>query len=136
MFLSLRNTMKNNQPIRRSADLQILTHHIYEYKKGIRNLVLHTMNSYEEDEAKEILEQREISYYIQNVSSYKINVFFGDFECIEIIRSFKKKSLSDYTPEQDFMLGTMLGYECSQQCSRYIKTQKKKHKSNKLLSIA
>lgn len=128
--------MKNKQSIRRSADLQILTHHIYEYKKGIRNLVLHTMNSNEKDEAKEILDQRGISYYIQNVSSYKINVFFGDLACIEIIKSFEKKSLSDYTPEQDFMLGTMLGYECGQQCSRYIKTKKKKHKNNKLLSIA
>lgn len=127
--------MKNTYSNFRSADLQILIHHIYEYSKGIRNLVLHTMSSSEKDKAKQILEQRKISYYIQSVSSNKINVFFGDFECIEIIKSFEKKSLSDYTPEQDFMLGTMLGYECSQQCSRYIKTQKKNNKK-KLLSIA
>ena len=31
-----------------------------------------------------------------------------------------KASLSDYTPEEDFILGTMLGYSRLQQCSRYL----------------
>ena len=48
-------------------------------------------------------------------------VFFGDEVCIKIIQSFGDKSLSDYTDEEDFMLGTMLGYDHIQQCERYIK---------------
>ncbi len=41
----------------KSAEMQILMHHVYEYKKGLRNLVLHTMN------------RREKKYYRRNVDS-------------------------------------------------------------------
>ena len=47
--------MKYNCSDYRSADLQILIHHIYEYKKGIRNMVLHTMQSNEKQKAETIL---------------------------------------------------------------------------------
>lgn len=35
------------------------------------------------------------------------------------------KHLSDYTPEEDFILGTMLGYDRVQQCDRYLKMKNK-----------
>jgi hypothetical protein len=38
-----------------------------------------------------------------------------------VIRAIGKTSLSDYTPEEDFILGTMLGYGRLQQCVRYIR---------------
>ena len=34
-----------------SVNIQALKHHVYEYKKGIRSMVLHTMNSAEKDKA-------------------------------------------------------------------------------------
>lgn len=104
-----------------SVEMQILIHHIYEYKKGLRSLVLHTMSTEDQNRTEELLKNREISYCFSKVNENKVNVFFGDEVCIKIIQSFGDKSLSDYTDEEDFMLGTMLGYDHIQQCERYIK---------------
>lgn len=105
----------------KTADMQILIHHVYEYNKGLRSLVLHTMNSNERDKTENLLKRKGISYFLQNVSANKINVFFGKEECIQIVQSFGDKSLSDFSDEQDFILGIMLGYDRSQQYDRYIK---------------
>ncbi len=119
----------------RSADLQILIHHIYEYKKGIRNLVLHTMNKDEQDKAEVLLKQRGMHYLIRIVNNEKINIFFGNPDCIQVVESFGNKSLSAFTPEQDFILGIMLGYDRNQQCLRYL-SRKKKGKEKEFLSCA
>lgn len=108
----------------RTVEMQILTHHIYEYNKGLRNLVLHTMSTDEKANAKELLISRGISYCFSKVNDDKFNLFFGDEVCIQIIRSLGGKSLSDYTDEEDFMLGTMLGYDRILQCERYIKRKR------------
>jgi hypothetical protein len=104
----------------RSANIQILTHHIYEFKKGIRNMVLHTMMREEWEQAEFILNQKDLSYHITPVNGRKINVFFGNPQCVNVVRSFGVNSLSDLSPEQDFILGIMLGYDRMQQCSRYM----------------
>lgn len=101
--------------------MQILTHHIYEYNKGLRSLVLHTMSIEEKAKAEELLSSREISYCFAKVNAEKVNLFFGDEVCIKIIRSFGGKSLTEFTNEEDFILGTMLGYGRIQQCERYVK---------------
>ncbi len=119
----------------RSADLQILIHHIYEYKKGIRNLVLHTMNKDEQDKAEVLLKQRGMHYLIRIVNNEKINIFFGNPDCIQVVESFGNKSLSAFTPEEDFILGVMLGYDRNQQCLRYL-SRKKKGKKKEFLSCA
>ena len=101
--------------------MQILLHHIYEYKKGLRNLVLHTMSKNEQHLAEGLLNRKKIHYRIQDVNTRKINVFFGKEQCVEIVKSFSNKSLSDFSDEEDFILGIMLGYDRTQQCDRYIK---------------
>lgn len=101
--------------------MKILIHHIYEYNKGLRNLVLYTMSSADKEKVKELLDTRGISYCFAKVTTERVNLFFGDEVCIKIINSFGGKPLSDYTDEEDFMLGTMLGYDRIQQCERYIK---------------
>ena len=103
-----------------SADMQILKHHIYEYKKGVRNMVLHTMSKAEQEIARYLLKMKNISFWIVEVNDKKINVFFGNPECIKIVRSFKGKPLNELTPEQDFMLGIMLGYDRKDQFKRYL----------------
>ncbi len=120
-----------------SADLQVLKHHVYEYKKGIRNLVLHTMKKTEKDKAIFYLQNKSISFWISEVNETKINLFFGNPECVEIVKSFEAKSLNDLTPEQDFMLGIMLGYSREQQYSRYLKQLKSSEKriANEVLSM-
>lgn len=107
-----------------TKQMKILTHHIYEYNKGLRSLVLYTMSTAEKARVKELLDNRRISYCFSKVTSDRINLFFGDEVCIKIIKSFGGKPLSDYTDEEDFMLGTMLGYDRILQCERYIKRKK------------
>ncbi len=105
----------------RTVTMQILTHHIYEYNKGLRNLVLYTINSEELPNILELLSSKGICYFISKVNENKMNVFFGDEVCIKIIESFGDRLLSDYSDEEDFILGTMLGYDRIKQCERYIK---------------
>ncbi len=110
----------------KSAEMQILMHHVYEYKKGLRNLVLHTMNSREKRITEEMLDRKGIAFYMQQLDSGKINVFFGDNRCVKIIESFGHKTLNDFSDEEDFILGTMLGYDRIQQCERYLKRMNQK----------
>lgn len=124
--------MFEQTPSLRSADIRILTHHIYEYKKGLRLLALHTMNVKERREAERILDRRKIPYFVQTVSQEKINIFLGDTQCIEVVKSFQKDSLTQYTAEQDFILGIMLGYDRKSQCARYLDFCKKKKKRKEL----
>ncbi len=105
----------------KSGDMQIFLHHIYEFKKGLRNLVLHTMSKEEQYLAENLLNKKGIYYKIQNINERKINVFFGKTQCVKIVESFGNKSLTAITDEQDFILGIMLGYDRTQQCDRYIK---------------
>jgi len=100
--------------------MNVLCHHIYEYKKGIRKLILHTLNVDKQEEAEDKLKSNGISYLIREVSDKKINIFFGAPECISVIEQFGDKPLNRFTPEEDFILGTLLGYDNIQQCTRYI----------------
>ncbi|MDG5813633.1 DUF2023 family protein [Chitinispirillales bacterium ANBcel5] len=101
--------------------MEIFLHHIYEYKKGLRRLVLHTTASLYREFIEAKLSSQGISYIIVPVSGIKINVFFGDPYCIEILRSFAHNDLSTLSDEQDFILGSMLGYDIVQQCKRFLK---------------
>lgn len=112
--------LQNSNSNHNSSDIQILRHHIYEYKKGVRNMVLHTMCSSEQEEAERILEQRGISFFSKEVNPRKVNVFFGNSDCVKVVKLFGNISLSDYSPEQDFILGIMLGYNINLQCKRYL----------------
>ncbi|MFW5803264.1 MAG: DUF2023 family protein [Verrucomicrobiota bacterium] len=101
--------------------MTVFTHHIYEYKKGLRNLVLHTMPGEEREWARRTLERKGIAYQMYPLDSGAVNVFFGATDCVEVVRAIGKPSLSDYTPEEDFILGTMLGYDRLLQCRRYLR---------------
>ncbi|PIU68203.1 MAG: DUF2023 domain-containing protein [Armatimonadetes bacterium CG07_land_8_20_14_0_80_40_9] len=104
--------------------MKVFNHYLYEYKKGIRNLVLHTTNEQEKVAIEKKLKMEKISYYIRQLNGGKINVFFGDTVCIEIIKQMVNKPLSSLTEEEDFMLGVMLGYDRQKQCERYLKRKR------------
>jgi hypothetical protein len=72
------------------------------------------------EEAARKLSANGIAYIIHQMNPQKINVFFGEKECIEVINQFGNLRLKNFTPEQDFMLGVMLGYDRLKQCSRYL----------------
>ena len=65
------------------GEIRIFLNHVYEFKKGIRNMVLYTMNKEHEAFAIQRLEKQNISYLIQEVNTNKINLFFGKAECME-----------------------------------------------------
>ncbi|KAA3689656.1 DUF2023 family protein [Bacteroides salyersiae] len=101
------------------GEVRIFLNHIYEFKKGVRNMVLYTMNREYTEFAIRRLENQNISYTIQEVGTNKINLFFGKPECMEAIRHIITRPLNQLTPEEDFILGAMLGYDICQQCKRY-----------------
>ena len=103
--------------------MKIFYHHLYEYRKGLRNLILHTTcRSFGERIIKK-LEKEGVAYVIYPVNNNRINVFFGASECVDIIRRIGKTDLKVYSAEEDFILGIMLGYDRLKQCQRYLKNK-------------
>lgn len=113
------------KPIAGSAEIKVLYNHIYEYKKGVRNLILYTLNEQYVPLACERLERQRIPYLIQRAGRSNINIYFGQPECLETIRSFVSRPLNRLTPEEDFILGALLGYNICEQCKRFC-TKKKR----------
>ena len=101
------------------GEIRIFLNHIYEFKKGVRNMVLYTMSKEHEEFAIRRLKNQKISYMIQEVGTNKINLFFGKAECMEAMRHIIIRPLNQLTAEEDFILGAMLGYDLCQQCKRY-----------------
>lgn len=58
------------------GEIRIFLNHIYEFKKGVRNMVLYTMSREHEEFAIRRLKNQKISYMIQEVGTNKINLFF------------------------------------------------------------
>lgn len=100
--------------------MQVFVHHIYEYEKGLRNLVLHTTSKDNLEIIETKLVKRKINYKIYKTKNEKLNIFFGAKECIEVINKIGKNYLVDYTAEEDFILGIMLGYDRKKQCQRFM----------------
>ena len=111
---------KNTASLTEIADLRVFHHHIYEFKKGIRNIILTTEKSRYKESIANKLKKENIDYLIHDVDSNKINVYFGTKECVDVVRTFSPR-LNELTPERDFMLGIMLGYDRVKQCERYMK---------------
>lgn len=112
-----------------SPVMKVLFNHIYEYKKGVRNLVLFTMNEQYATFACERLDRQNISYLIQRAGKNNINVYFGQPECLDTIRTFVARPLNMLTPEEDFILGALLGYNICDQCKRFC-TRKKEYSAS------
>ena len=100
------------------TDLNVLLHHIYEFRKGLRNLVLYTGKIADRAAIEQRLRRGNIAFCIQEVNAKKMNVFFGNPACMEVVQRFVHKRLCELTPEEDFILGIMLGYDRIQQCVR------------------
>ncbi len=139
MLLTPKNKIENNKNLctnpnckNPAHELQVFCHHIYELKKGLRNLVLATEKKENQQLIEARLKKENISYIIHKITDTKINVYFGNKHCIEIIATFDQR-LNKLTPEQDFILGIMLGYDRTQQCCRYLKMRQKNSKVEELV---
>lgn len=101
------------------ADMKVLMNHIYEYQKGVRSMVLFTFNKRYEEFATTRLRHQNIGYILQPVGNDRMNLFFGRKECLDAIRLMVNRPLNQLSPEEDFILGAMLGYDICAQCERY-----------------
>ncbi|MCR5679897.1 MAG: DUF2023 family protein [Prevotella sp.] len=108
------------------ATLKVLMNHIYELNKGVRHMVLFTCNKKYSELAIQRLENQGIPYLLQPAGQQNLNVYFGRRECLEAIRLIVTRPLNQLTPEEDFILGAMLGYDLCAQCERYCKRKKGK----------
>ncbi len=100
--------------------MRLFHHHVYEYSRGVRALILMTINRRELAVAQGKLEALGIEHFIQEVSPFKVNLFFGRLAFVAVARSFVTRPLNALTAEEDFMLGTLLGYDQEQQCRRFL----------------
>ena len=105
--------------------MKVFAHFLYEYKKGLRNLALYTGNLEEKEAIEKKLRRENIDYYIRKINGVRMNVFFGDTVCVEMIKQMKFKLLSNLTEEEDFILGIMLGYDRLKQCERYLRRKQR-----------
>ena len=108
------------------ATLKVLMNHIYELHKGVRHMVLFTCNNKYGEQVVSRLESQGIPYILQPAGRQNVNVYFGRRECLEAIRLFVTRPLHQLTPEEDFILGAMLGYDICAQCERYCKRKQGK----------
>lgn len=102
-----------------APDMKVLMNHIYEFKKGVRKMVLYTLNKRYAACAEERLQSNGISYMACPVGGDNVNIFFGRKECLDAVRLIVTKPLYELSPEEDFILGTMLGYDLCVQCERF-----------------
>lgn len=106
-------------------DLKVLMNHIYEFRKGVRQMVLFTCHKRYEAFARQRLEHMGIPYLVQPAGKQNLNLYFGRSECLDAIRLIVNRPLNELTPEEDFILGAVLGYDICAQCQRFCKRKGK-----------
>ena len=111
--------MNQTDPMVVPSEIKVLMNHIYEYKKGVRRMILFTCNRRFEQQACHRLCRQSIDYVVQPAGKENVNVYFGRRECLDAIRLFVTRPLNELSPEEDFILGAMLGYDICVQCERY-----------------
>jgi len=102
------------------ATMRLFAHHLYEYKKGVRQLIMMTMGVREATPITRRLDAKLIDYYVHPVTATKVNMFFGRSAWVETTRSVVTKPLNQLSAEEDFILGTLLGYDKEEQCRRFL----------------
>lgn len=114
--------------VQQALDMKVLMNHIYEYKKGVRQMILFTCNARYEDFAVNRLKSQGIEYIIQRVGNSNINIFFGKKQCLNAIRIIVDKPLVRLSPEHDFIIGALLGYDICCQCERFCERKQREQK--------
>jgi hypothetical protein len=101
--------------------MTLFGHQCYEIRKGVRNLALLTVSEGEAAKATRWLRAKGMAYFVQRFGTNRANVFFGRPDCVEVVKRMLRGTLSELTDEEDFILGALLGYDCRQQCRRYLR---------------
>ena len=102
------------------VELKVFLNHIYEYKKGVRQMVLYTTNKKYKTFAINRLKSQRIPFVIQPVDEERINLFFGKAECINAIRLMVTRPLNLLSPEEDFIFFWIRYFDLDCDYSEYI----------------
>jgi len=116
------------------TELKVLSNHIYELQKGVRQMVLFTCPKQFEASATKRLSSQNMDFVMQPAGKNNVNFYIGRKECLNAIRLIVTRPLNELSPEEDFILGAMLGYDLCAQCERYCERKNKckcNHKCNK-----
>lgn len=100
--------------------IALLPQYLYELGKGVRQLFMLTMTPPEAKDVLSRLNQHGVAFHVQRVSDQKVNVFFGNAQYVAVARRLTIRPLHQLSAEEDFILGTLLGYDGEQQCQRYL----------------
>lgn len=100
--------------------LRIFNTYLYEVSKGTKPVALVTCESSLLNKCLPKLQKENMSYFVQKLSSDKINLFFGNSECIDVVKKFLNKPMCEFSPFEDFILGSILGYDIKLQCKRLL----------------
>lgn len=100
--------------------MQVLVNALYEFNKGVRHLFLLTACKGEIPALLSRLDRGQVDYFVQPINADKANLFFGKAALVETARHIARKPLNQISPEEDFMLGTLLSYDKERQCLRYL----------------
>jgi hypothetical protein len=101
--------------------MTVLGHQCYEIKKGVRHLALLTTSAEEAAEIARSLHAKGLAFFIRYFGEGRANIFFGLPDCVAVAQAIIKGNLYDLSDEEDFILGALLGYDCRQQCRRYLR---------------
>lgn len=100
--------------------IEVIHHLLYEINRGLRDLALYTLQTEDRNEVEAELLREGMSYLFRPIDDGRINVYFGHEACIQVVKTFGTCPHCDLTPEQDFILGIMLGYDRARQCERFL----------------
>lgn len=103
-----------------SVSGRLVNHSLYELDKGVRQLFMLTVSWSDLPGVVARLAADRIDHYVHRLNDSRVNLFFGKAALVETVRHIVDKPLCELTAEQDFMLGTLLGYDREQQCRRYL----------------
>lgn len=94
------------------------------YKKREVNGVVHVAKR-EEAFAEQRLQEQQMDYRNQELNNNHVNFFFGEKACLEVVRMIVDRPLNCLSPEEDFIIGALLGYDICQQCKRFCSWKEK-----------
>ncbi|CAH2603174.1 conserved protein of unknown function [Rhodovastum atsumiense] len=110
----------DREPGLNTATMGIFAHHLYELSKGLRPLILMTLTPEEAAPIVARLVATATPHHVHEACPSKVNVLFGRPAAVLAARRFLTTQLCNLSAEHDFMLGILLGYDCEQQCLRYL----------------
>lgn len=100
--------------------MKVFNTYLYEVSKGTKPMALVTCEAGLLEKILSKLKKESIPYCVQNLPNSKINIFFGKKACVDVVEKFLDKPLDKLSLYEDFILGTLLGYDIILQCKRLL----------------